>query len=258
MRKYIVISIFLVFLSPWLILSNFGPPKMELVRSTFDNFHFLASSNEADTAFIFVHGTPGDASNFKFFIDNPPEGIKVYSLDRQGYGSASDSKVLCSYEKEASYLIEFVESVVQEKRVFVAGHSYGAPIVVAAGLSAPDLFSGVLVLAGAFDPALESPRWYNYLGRMFMLPSKWKKGNQEMFCAEHSVKWLADELGKFMAPLSVIHGVEDDLVEVANVEFLSEKVKSRKKRINLLQGGSHFLPWRNQKEILEEMRWLAQ
>ncbi|MEL7087133.1 MAG: alpha/beta hydrolase [Planctomycetota bacterium] len=197
---------------------------------------------------IFVHGTPGDATNYLDYLADPPAGWEVISVDRPGFGrSSADGKRSLTFAGQAEALTPLLVERDGRWPVLV-GHSLGGPIVLRSAADRPHRVGGVVVLAGSVDPALERPRWYNVVGAVppvsWLLPGPMRRANDEIFAAPAETQALADVLDRVTCPVVIVQGQEDVLVPAANADYLLDSLPNAK-RVNLIliPGAGHFLPW---------------
>lgn len=212
---------------------------------------------------IFVHGTPGDATNYLDFLARPPAGWQVLSVDRPGFGQsrpgAGDDTL--TFAGQAAALLALLGEAAGEKPVLV-GHSLGGPIVLRAAADHPEKVGGVVVLAGSVDPALERPRWYNHLGALppvsFFLSRGLSRSNREIFAAPEQTRRLAGVLDQVVCPVAVVQGGKDTLVPPANAAFLLENLPhARRVELWLLPEAGHFLPWENADTVRRAIDWAS-
>ena len=111
---------------------------MELNQS--NNIHYLTKGEGAHLCLI--HGFPDCAENFEHQINFFAErGFKVIVPYLPGYHE--NDKVLDTYQtlRIAEVLIDFIESVSGEEKIFLYGHDWGAPITYGIAQLRPDLIN---------------------------------------------------------------------------------------------------------------------
>lgn len=200
---------------------------------------------------IFVHGTPGDASNYLAYLADPPENTEVISVDRPGFGQspANDPEAL-TFAGQADALAELLVERDGRWPVLV-GHSLGGPIVCRVAADRPAQVGGLVVLAGSVSPALEYPRWYNWAGALppmrWLLPASLKRANDEVFAAKTQTRALAEVLPRVSCRVVVVQGTEDELVPAGNADYLLDHLPNAASvRGYWLRGAGHFLPWEHE------------
>ena len=111
---------------------------MELNQS--NNIHYLTKGEGAHL--YLIHGFPDCAENFEHQINFFAEkGFKVIVPYLPGYHE--NDKVLDTYQtlRIAEVLIDFIESVSGEEKIFLYGHDWGAPITYGIAQLRPDLIN---------------------------------------------------------------------------------------------------------------------
>ena len=111
---------------------------MELNQS--NNIHYLTMGEGAHL--YLIHGFPDCAENFEHQINFFAErGFKVIVPYLPGYHE--NDKVLDTYQtlRIAEVLIDFIESVSGEEKIFLYGHDWGAPITYGIAQLRPDLIN---------------------------------------------------------------------------------------------------------------------
>lgn len=215
---------------------------------------------------IFVHGTPGDATNFRRYVATPIEGVEVISVDRPGFGATTPGGPEPSFAIQAAAL----EPLLVARRgadgrpqwPILVGHSLGGPIAAWAAAEWPDRVGGLVILAGSFDPALEEPAWFNHLADSAVV--KWtlsealRHSNDEIMAARAETEALESRLGRVRCPVVWLHGRKDTLVPFANVEFARMRLTdvASWKLIDWPDEG-HFIPWTREADVRAAIRSLA-
>ena len=147
---------------------------MELKKS--NDIHYF-TAGEGKPLYL-VHGFPDCPENFehqiKFFAD---KGFQVIAPYLPGYHPEDGALDTYQTLRISEILIEFIESISGDKKVFLYGHDWGAPIVYGITQQRPDLiskFSAASVPHGmSFQAALltnseqQRKSWYMFF---FQLP----------------------------------------------------------------------------------------
>ena len=207
---------------------------------------------------IFVHGSPGSWSNFEKLMSEMALDFYCVSYDRLGFGKSEkqgDFHALSVHVKTLKHVIDFVSKQKDEKKpVFIAGHSYGAPVAIQFGLEQSEKCQGLLLLGAAIDPSQEDLQWYNHLLTKpiarILVPKFIENSNDELIPLEHELK--KQDLRALKIPCLVMHGQKDRLVPVQNAHYASEMIPEVKVRILADQG--HFIPWSIPSEVAEEFK----
>ncbi len=229
----------------------------EAMTLTDPSVRYFIAGNPTDRRVIFVHGTPGSASNFKRFLVSPIAGIETLAVDRLGWGKSDPSHVEPSLEAQAASLEPLLEirrgEDGQELRPILIGHSLGAPIVARAAIDFPDRVGGLVILAGSLDPELEKTLFIQRVGEVWpiswLLPRWLLHTNRELLPLKAELEALSERLGEVTCPVLIIHGTEDRLVPYENVAYMRAAFSSAPVEVISLKGAGHMLPWTHESQL---------
>lgn len=204
---------------------------------------------------IYVHGTPGDATAFADYILNPIEGFESISIDRPGFGKTVPASAVPGFADQAAA----IEPLLVERSgsyPILVGHSLGGPIVARAAADYPDRVAGIVILAGSLDPALEEPRWFNHLAGTWptrgLIGRTMRTSNDEIMAAVSETVALDLILHQVTCPVVIIHGTDDGLVPIANVDYMQRRFAHIENvRVIILENVGHFIPWSHEDLIRE-------
>lgn len=207
---------------------------------------------------IYVHGTPGDATNWLDYLSDPVAGWEAASIDRPGFGRSGPNHSVVSLEDQARAL----EPLLVERRgvkPVLVGHSLGGPIVAKAATMYPDRVGAIVVAAGALDPDLERVLFIQHVGNTalvsWLLPTWAKRSNEELIALEDELRLMQPDLPGIACPVVVIHGTNDSLVPYGNVEFMRTQFAfTPATEFVTLDAGNHFLIWNQQDQTREAIR----
>jgi pimeloyl-ACP methyl ester carboxylesterase len=88
-----------------------------------------------------------------------------------------------------------------------------------------------------------------------LLPRVLRNANAELMALKPELQALALLLPRITAKVLIVHGTKDDLVPVANVDFMQAHLPgSRCVRTLLLEGRNHFLPWNSAEVVRDAVR----
>lgn len=235
-----------------------APRQMEGADSLFmqsekQSVHYFQSGKRSGWPVIFVHGTPGDPSMFKRYLQNPIPGTRIVAVARPGFGHTEPRRVTPSLRKQAAALAPFLSQAGERKPILV-GHSYGGPVAAQAAADYPELVHAVVIIAGSLSPDLEGPLWWR---RPFALsPMRWVIGrslytsNREIIALRGELEQLGPRLKEIQAPVYIMHGTNDWLVPYENTDYMKEMIPTHLvKEVITIRGGSHFLPWSEEDAI---------
>ncbi|MEM9083696.1 MAG: alpha/beta hydrolase [Planctomycetota bacterium] len=256
-----------VLMSMMLSAATFGcvGAKRELpagvVRESFDFVHgasvsYLRSGDPSGRRVIFVHGTPGDATNFEHFLVPALaiEGVEAVSIDRPGFGESRGTGRVTSYAEQAAA----IEALLVERHgkwPVLVGHSLGGPIVSWAAAAYAERVDGLVIVAGNLDPELEQPRWYNQAAKFPLVSAfigeSMRTSNDEILAAPHETSLLDAMVRQITAPTVVLHGTRDSLVPVENADYIERSFTGTSVDKRILEGEGHLIPWRRSEVIRE-------
>lgn len=201
---------------------------------------------------IFVHGTPGDAMGFGEYLLHVPKGFEYISIDRPGFGKSDPYGAVTSLAEQASAL----EPLLVERHghwPLLVGHSLGGPIIVRAALDRPHQIEGLLILAGALDPAQEKVHPLQRLGELWpirpLLPRNLRNTNHELLALKPQLVAMQPLLSNIHCPIGIVHGTKDSLVPYANLPYMQKYMTSAQINVHTIKDQDHFLPWTNAADV---------
>ncbi|MEO0629399.1 MAG: alpha/beta fold hydrolase [Planctomycetota bacterium] len=208
---------------------------------------YLRAGDPDGPRLIYVHGSPGDAKAFADDLVEPVPGFESVSMDRPGFGTLRHTGPVTSFEMQARAIEPLLVQRDGQWPILI-GHSLGGPIIARAAADFPDRVGGLVIVAGSLDPALEELRWFNHIAAAppvrWILPGTIKTSNAEMFAAFDETTELAGVLGRVRCPVAIVHGTQDGLVPVANVDYTRRMLTNAAAiRVDVLDDQGHFLVW---------------
>ncbi len=228
---------------------------------------YLRAGEETAPRVIFIHGSPGSAADYADYLVWPPADIDVIAVDRLGFGKSITS-IDSKGRSRCDDVVSFSEQAAAIRPLLVQrhgrwpiliGHSLGGPIAAQVAADYPDQVGGIIILAGALDPAHESPRWYNevlsWRALSWLEPRAIAHSNSEMMVTFEQTTALANHLDRIRCDVTVIHGVDDPLVSIANADYIqSQLTNAASMTIIRIPGEGHFLPWKRESRVREELK----
>lgn len=220
----------------------------------------IRSGQAGSQRLIYVHGTPGDATAFADYILNPIEGFESISIDRPGFGKSTPARSVPSFEEQAA-AIEPLLTQQDGSYPILIGHSLGGPIVARAAADYPDRVAGLVILAGSLDPELEEPKWFNHLADTWLtrplIGKTMRTSNDEIMAAPKETRLLDELLAQVRCPIVIIHGTDDGLVPIGNVDYMRRKFAHLDEvNITVLEDVGHFIPWSHEELIRQAIQGL--
>ena len=212
-------------------------------------FFAQASNVElVDTApvFIFAHGTPGALANsMAYLLDSTLLNIgTVVAYDRPGFGLSSHGDGWLNLDAQVAGLEMLKDKYVGHK-IYLVGHSYGAPVILQTAMDYPEKVAGLVWLGGVVQTAWKAHAWWrkpmNYPPIKWLVPSSMVVSNKEIINLEADLEKIKDRWGEVTCPVVMIQGSEDWLAEASNTEYAdSMLVESKDKKVIMVEDKSHF------------------
>jgi pimeloyl-ACP methyl ester carboxylesterase len=201
---------------------------------------------------LLVHGTPGSAAGWAGYLHAPPSGVEVVALDRPGFGASGPEAAVTSLAAQADAVAALLPD--DRRAALLLGHSLGGAVAVRVAADQPERVRALILVAAALDPALERIHPLQRLGHWpplrALLPRAIRNANAELLALAGELIGLAPALARVRCPVFIVHGMADDLVPVANVDYLRSRLR-RASRVHteLLAARDHFLPWTAEAEV---------
>ena len=219
---------------------------------------------EARYRAVFIHGTPGSASNFNAQIRGGIAEVELVAYERPGF----DGKTLKWNQARLRYQVDALCAVLEELEpmpTLLVGHSYGGPIALQAAIERPALVQAALLVGGSVDPDLESIYWIQHVGEIpgvgALLPKSFFSSNRELLRLRRDLIALRWALPDLEVPVTMLHGDSDSLVPVENVVYLRGELRRHGNeallRETILPGVDHFIPWTHEDALRREIEWLG-
>ncbi|MCG7495541.1 alpha/beta hydrolase [Vibrio sp. Of7-15] len=207
-----------------------------------------------DSQIIFIHGSPGEKEGYLDYLSKTELQSKatLISIDRIGFGQSKltpEPSIIAQAQAIAPLL---------SQNTILVGHSLGGPIALQVALLYPEQIKGMIIVAPAFDPSLEEPKWYNWLAAY--PPVSWVL-SEPMLTSNKEMMPLADELTKLAEknwnnlnmPITLIHGEEDSIADPRNSLFAMKLLPESNTKLIMAQREGHFVLWQNVELISREI-----
>lgn len=211
-------------------------------------------------AMIFVHGSPGSVDAFlEYMVDTALlSKVDLITFDRPGYGNSGFGTSEPYLSRQGDILFDLMQQLGYTD-YWLAGHSYGAAVVLQTAIRHPKRVNGVALIAGSISPdeEPESEPWRKWIDvPLFreLLPVSLKVSNEEQIPLRHGLLMLEDDWDRLTMPVAVLHGNKDIIVPYANMAFAREKLtKSDTTFFRTFEGENHFIPWTKKNEVILEL-----
>lgn len=191
----------------------------------------VLSKSDTLPLLIMIHGAPGAWYGYMTLTDDSllQEHFKIVSVDRLGYGKSDYGKEVLSTELQAQAIKHIIDRENStEKKVFMVGRSYGAPIAAWLAIHYPAAFEKLVMVSPVIDPDKEKFYWFSNIGKsrmvQWMLPELLNVATKEKFSHQEQMRLLAPEWKKLNTPTYVLMGEDDELADTANYSFAKRYV----------------------------------
>ncbi len=213
-----------------------------------------------ESALIFVHGSPGSLDAFlDYMVDTALlSRVDLIVYDRPGFGNSEFGISEPSLSRQADILYELMQAMGYQQ-YWLAGHSYGAPVLLKAAIRYPGHLSGLALIAGSVSPELEPKQstWRKWIDLPLvreLLPVSMRVSNEELMSLRQDLSILEDDWDRLLMPVSILHGTKDVLVPFENLSYAEGKLTNADTvYTRIFEGESHFILWTHQQQIVEEL-----
>ena len=221
------------------------------------NLHYLKTGNDSLPTIVFVHGTPGSWDAFQGYLQDKEllQKFRMVSIDRPGFGHSDFGRPL-NLAQQSVVISPLFSYIKNNKPVYLVGHSLGGPMIIKLAADNPGAIAALVLLAGSNDPALEEPeKWRPVLYKSpltWLVPGALRPSNEELWYLKKDLVYLKDDFPKITCPVYIVHGLKDDMVPPANIEY-DKKMLTHAARIEelIFPDANHFIPWTRYKQIKE-------
>lgn len=219
--------------------------------------HYVHAGHDSLPLLIMVHGSPGSANNMLGYLSDKKllDNFQVVAVDRPGFGWSDFGETEPSVGKQAADIRPIIERHGKKNAVLI-GHSFGGPVISKMAMDYPDEVAGLIIVAGSIAPELEPKKWFQkpadwWIFR-WILPPAVKVCNQEILPLPEELEAMMPDWEKITCPVTVVQGMEDNLVHPGNAEFAERMlVNSEKVILDTLTGQNHFILWSHQNLIVD-------
>lgn len=205
---------------------------------------YLASGDPKGQRVIFIHGTPGEATDWMPFLLNVPAGQHRLAIDRPGFGESGPGRPVVALSEQARAIAALLKD--GQGPAILVGSSYGGPVALRVAADYPEVVSGVLLVGAAADPDREETHPLQRLASLRaidgLLPRPLSHSNAELLALRRELEVLGDGIGQIRAAVTVLQGVDDTLVPAENAAYIAKRLTgTERKRIVFVEQAGHFL-----------------
>ena len=242
------------------------PHQVDITIDTFviqkRNIVYLKTSKGGPkkAALVLVHGSPGSIDAYlDYMVDTALlSRVDIVAYDRPGFGNSEFGISEPSLANQAQILNTLLDSL-HYKSYWLAGHSYGAPVILQEAIRHPSKIAGLSLIAGSVSPELEpkSVTWRKWLDLPLLrdlLPVSMRVSNEELITLRHDLIMLEDDWDRLRMPVSIIHGTKDVLVPFENMAYAQSQLTAADTVTTLVfEGESHFILWTHKQAVVKEL-----
>ena len=224
------------------------------------NLQYAEAGEVGRPTIVFVHGTPGSWRSLSRPFASAELGrqARLISIDRPGWGGSplKDKETEGSFAAQVALIEPLLRKLKTEsgdQPLILVGHSYGASISPYIAYMHPELVDGLLMAAGAIDPNLGKPRWYNWAASVWpisrLINPRLEKANVEIWGVYDALKTLEPWWQTVSIPMIYMQGEEDELVHPRNLDFAEDFLPSQNTRVIRIPNQGHLVH-RQQGELI--------
>jgi pimeloyl-ACP methyl ester carboxylesterase len=229
--------------------------KLQNISNNNSLVHYAQTGSDDLPTIVFVHGSPGSWDAFKAYLKDTQllQHFRMVSIDRPGFGYSNFGNALNL--KDQSKAITPLFTILQNgKPLYLVGHSLGGPLIVQLAADNPNVFSGLVILAGSIDANEETPEKWRAIVKnsplKYLLPGAFKPSNDELWMLKKDLINLRPKFAQINCPVHIVHGNKDVLVPYANMNFgVQAFTHTSKLDTTTLIGANHFIPWSHYSEV---------
>ena len=198
---------------------------------------------------LIVHGSPGSWGVAASLMTDPllVERAHLIAVDRPGFGRSGAGRLETSLLRQAAMLKKVLDQAAPGRKVIVAGHSLGGPVAARLAMDDPSTVRGLVLVAGAVDPAEERTTWYQKVARWplvrAIVPKRFKLANDEIRPLKRELEKMLPLWGKIRVPVEIIQGEADALVPPENADFAARMLTGTSVHLTRVPNQGHEIPF---------------
>lgn len=224
------------------------------------NQHYaVLSKSDTLPLLVMVHGAPGAWYGYLNLTDDSvlQEHFKIVAVDRLGYGKSGYGKEELSIETQAKAIKKIIDKEnTSNKKVYLLGRSYGAPITAWLAINYPKQFEKLVMVSPVIDPDKEKFYWFSDIGNtslvQWMLPDLLNVATKEKFAHQKEMKMMLPEWEKLSTPTYVLVGEDDNVADTANYSFAKKHITNCTAVFMKLKHTGHQIT-KQQPELVKEL-----
>jgi pimeloyl-ACP methyl ester carboxylesterase len=216
--------------------------------------------DKKDGALILVHGSPGSLDAYLDYMSDTAllSRVDLITYDRPGFGNSTFGISEPSLSRQGDILSDLMNQL-GYRRYWLAGHSYGAPVLLQTAIRHPQKVAGISLIAGSISPEMEpeSAAWRKWIDLPILreiLPISMRVSNEELMSLRQDLVMIEDDWDRLDIPVSIIHGTKDVLVPFENLTYAKNKLTNADTILEkVFEGESHFILWTHKQQIVDEL-----
>lgn len=216
---------------------------------------YLSSGAETTRRVIFIHGSPGHASEWRPYLNTCPHDQHRVAIDRPGFGHSLPRRPLPGIAHQADAIAPLLAP-----NCILVGYSFGGLVAMQLAFDHPDLVAGLVLIGCPIDPELEHVHPLQRLAANAivskLLPQNLNASNFELIGLRPALAGIAERLGTLRARVTILQGLRDTLVPASNAHVLADRLTGiAQPRLVLFPDGDHYLPWTHRDSVSQAIAY---
>ncbi len=206
---------------------------------------------------IMLHGTPGNALDWRWFLKKAAGQYQITAIDRPGFGPVD--KKLPHLQNDMPVLRDLLLHCANgSQKPLLVGHSLGGGVAARLAADCSGDISGLILVGASLDPALEKvfpvQKYFSKPPLSWLLTRSVRNSNAELLQYMAFLEELQPLLSEIKCPVTVLHAHNDRLVPYANVDYVQKHcTNAAAMNIIALNSGGHFLNKTRPKDVLKAL-----
>lgn len=229
---------------------GFLPPTPEGI-----SLRYLAAGNPDARRVLFIHGSPGHATEWQPFLNDCPRNQQRFAVDRPGYGDSLLPVPMPRVAQQAQSIAPLLG-----EGCIIVGYSFGGLVALQLALDHPEQVAGLVLIGCPADPALEHVHpLQKFAANRFvskLLPQNLNASNFELLDLRADLAAVSLRLNDIKARITLLQGLRDTLVPASNADYLVKHLSEITcPRTIVLPDGDHYLPWTHRDTITQAISY---
>ncbi len=212
---------------------------------------------------LFMYGTPGSLSDALPLLEktNILTRYHVIIPDRPGFGWWMKWLAMTDIKQQAQLLSQLLYLPNNSPKVSLIWRSYAWALIPHIATTHPDKIASIVIIAGTMDPdnqtiwKISYPLHYTWL--RYVIPSMLRVTNAEKLSSITQLKTLSWDRSKITAPVWLIHGTKDRIVDIKNTYFAQKQlINSSKVIVKIIDDVGHEIPMTQPQVIFDILEQL--